>query len=50
MSASERNEFVAFYEGQKDEVFYNKRVLESYCQDDVCCGTHVACRDVNSYR
>ena len=35
MGASERNEFLAWYDGQKDEVFDNKRVLEAYCQDDV---------------
>ena len=35
MSASERSEFLAWYEGQKVEVFDNRRVLESYCQDDV---------------
>ena len=35
MSASETNEFIAWYEGQKVEVFDNRRVLESYCQDDV---------------
>ena len=35
MSASERNEFLAWYEGQKVEVFDNRRVLESYCQDNV---------------
>jgi len=44
MSASERNEFIAWYEGQKVEVFDIRRVLESYCQDDVmCCGKHVEC-------
>ena len=35
MSASERNEFLAWYEVQKDEVFDNKRVQEAYSQDDV---------------
>jgi len=35
MSDSERNEFLAWYEGQKDVVFDNKRVLEAFCQDDV---------------
>ena len=30
MSGSERNEFLAWYEGQKDAVFDNKRVLEAY--------------------
>jgi hypothetical protein len=29
MSAGERNEFVAWYEDQKDVVFDNKRVLEA---------------------
>jgi hypothetical protein len=35
MSASERSEFLAWYEGQKVEVFDNRQVLEFYCQDDV---------------
>ena len=35
MSASERNDFLAWYEGQKFDVFDNRRVLESYCQNDV---------------
>ena len=35
MSESERKEFLAWYEGQKTEVFYNRRVLETYSQDDV---------------
>jgi hypothetical protein len=35
MSASERNEFLAWYDGQKAAIFDNRRVLESYCQDDV---------------
>ena len=35
MIASERNEFLAWYKGQKGEVFDNRRVLEAYCQDDV---------------
>jgi hypothetical protein len=35
MSVSERSDFLAWYEGQKIEVFDNRRVLESYCQDDV---------------
>jgi len=35
MSVSEKNEFFAWFEGQKDVVFDNKRVLEAYCQDDV---------------
>ena len=30
MSASERNKFLAWYEGHKFEAFGNKRVLESY--------------------
>ena len=29
MGASERNKFLVWYEGQKDEVFDNKRVLET---------------------
>ena len=35
ISASERNEFLAWYEGQKLEVFRTRRVLKSFCQDDV---------------
>jgi hypothetical protein len=35
MSTSKRTEFLEWYEGQKAELFDNKRVLESYCQDDV---------------
>jgi hypothetical protein len=31
MSANERNEFLAWCEGQKDEFFDNRRVLVSYC-------------------
>jgi len=46
MSASERNEFLAWYEGQKIEVFDNRRVLESYCQDDVNV-LREACRELN---
>jgi hypothetical protein len=34
MSVSERSDFLAWYEGQKVEVFDNRRVLESYCQDE----------------
>jgi hypothetical protein len=35
MPESERSGFLEWYEGQKAEVFDNRRVLESYCQDDV---------------
>jgi hypothetical protein len=35
MSASERSYFLAWYEGQKVEMFVNRRLLESYCQDGV---------------
>jgi len=35
MSASEKREFLAWYQGQKLEVFDKRRVFESYCQDDV---------------
>ena len=35
MSESERKEFLAWYEGQKAKVFDNRRVLETYSQDDV---------------
>jgi hypothetical protein len=31
----ERTEFLEWYEGQKTELFYNKRLLETYCKDDV---------------
>jgi hypothetical protein len=34
-SVSERKEFIVWYEGQRGEVVDNKRVLESYCHDDV---------------
>jgi len=43
ISASEGNEFLAWYECQKDEVFDNRRVLGSYCLDDVCV-LREACR------
>jgi hypothetical protein len=35
MGESERREFLDWYEGQKGELFDNKRVLETYCQVDV---------------
>jgi hypothetical protein len=35
MSEAERKEFIVWYQGQRDKVFDNKRVLEEYCQDDV---------------
>jgi len=35
MGVSERKEFVAWYEVQKDKVFGNRHVFEQYCQDDV---------------
>jgi hypothetical protein len=35
MSVSERREFKAWYDKQKDMVFDNTRVLEKYSQDDV---------------
>jgi hypothetical protein len=35
MSESERNEFLEWYKIQKGKQFNNKRVLETYCQDDV---------------
>jgi predicted metallo-beta-lactamase superfamily hydrolase len=35
MNATERREFMAWYEENKVEVFDKKRVLEKYCQDDV---------------
>jgi len=35
MGESERKEFLAWYEVQKDKVFDNRHVFEQYCQDDV---------------
>jgi len=35
MSESERREFMAWYDTQKDKVFDKRHVLEQYCQDDV---------------
>jgi len=35
MGEEERKDFLGWYERQKYEIFENKRVLESYCQDDV---------------
>jgi len=35
MSEAERREFLIWYEGQKEAVFDNRRVLEAYCQNDV---------------
>ena len=35
MSAKEREAFLAWYEGQRYEVFDNRNVPEAYCQDDV---------------
>ena len=35
MSESEGKEFLACYEGQKAEVYDNRRVLGTYCQDDI---------------
>ena len=32
---SERTEFLAWYDCQKDRVFDNRVVLETYCQDNV---------------
>jgi hypothetical protein len=43
MSVTERNNFLAWYEGQKDVVFDNKRVLEAYCQDDVSVLREACC-------
>jgi hypothetical protein len=33
MSEAEKREFIIWYESEKSELFDNKRVLESYCQD-----------------
>jgi len=35
MIASERNEYLTWYEGHNVEVFDYRRVLQSYCRDDV---------------
>jgi len=35
MGESERKEFLAWYDTQKDKVFDNNHVFEQYCQDDV---------------
>jgi len=35
MGEGERNEFLAWYESQKESVYDNRQALESYCQDDV---------------
>ena len=43
MSVTERNNFLAWYEGQKDVVFDNKRVLEAYCQYDVSVLREACC-------
>lgn len=34
-NVSERNDSLDWYEGQKAEVFHNRRILESYCHADV---------------
>jgi hypothetical protein len=35
MSVGQRTEFLACYDTQKSELFNNRQVWESYCQDDV---------------
>ena len=35
VSEGERNESLAWYESQKESIYDNRQVLESYCQDDV---------------
>ena len=35
MGESERKEFIAWYDTQKDKVFDNRHVFEQYCQHDV---------------
>jgi len=35
MGESERIEFLAWYDRQKDNVFDNRHVFEQYCQDDI---------------
>jgi hypothetical protein len=41
MLHSEREEFLAWYEGQRGTIFDNRRVLESYCKDDVTVLRHM---------
>ena len=41
MSAGERTEFLEWYDSQRSVLFDNKRVQESYCQDDVTAETSV---------
>ena len=43
MSASEREDFLAWYDGLRDELFDNRPVLAGHCQVDVS-GLRVACR------
>jgi hypothetical protein len=31
----QKEQFIEWHEGQNDEIFDNKRILEAYCQDDV---------------
>jgi hypothetical protein len=35
MGEAERKDFLAWYKDQNSSVFYNKRLLQQYCQDDV---------------
>jgi len=44
MWEEERKDFLVWYESQRSEIFDNKQVLESYCQDDVTVLT-LACRE-----
>ena len=41
--SSERNEFLAWYDGERDEVFDNRRVVEVYSQDDVSVLRQACC-------
>ena len=43
MSAGERAEFLDWYDTQRPLLFDNRRVLETYCQDDVAV-LRQACR------
>ena len=43
MKEEERKDFLVWYASQRSETFDNRRVLESYCQDDVTVLRH-ACR------
>ena len=43
MSAGERTEYLEWYGSQRSVLFDNRRVLETYCQDNVTAETGVPC-------